>query len=373
MKSNLKIVHTESHRSWGGQEMRVLSECLWMKRHGHRPLLVAPRKSRLYSRAKAGGLAVVPMSFNNLTAVSDFIRLRGLIRAHRPDVFNTHGNMDAKVGLVAARGMGIPCVIRSRHHNHPVSPSWYNKWIYRHLSHYIFTAAQCVADQLSRDLAVEPAKVVMVASGINPPDSLPEREAAVHRLQQEFKLDQKARFIGSVAMLRDGKGHRFILDGFARISERFRFHHLVIVGDGSEMRALKEQRERLGLVDRIHFTGFRENPWPYYRAFDLSVLASTKYELMSQVLPQAMYVGCPVIGTRVGGIPDLVKDGINGLIAEPESASSLAAAMTRTLVEPDAARDRAARAFEMVAKSFTIDAMGQRILRLYDEAFSRSS
>ena len=370
LKPNLKILHTESHRGWGGQEIRVLSECLWMKQHGHQPMLAASKKSQIYHKAKAAGLNVVPMSFTILTAISDFIRLRGLIKAHRPDVLNTHGNMDAKVGLTAALGLNVPCIIRSRHHSHPVTPSWYNKWMYRYLSHYIFTAAQCVTDQLSTDLAVEPSKVIMVPSGIIPPNTLPEKQEAMRDLQREFDLDPMARFVGSVAMLRDWKGHRFLLDGFARIADRFEHHHLVIVGDGDEMEALKRQREALGLSARIHFTGFRNNPWPCYRAFDVTVLGSTKNELMSQVLPQAMYTGCPVIGTRVGGIPDLLENGINGLLVEPGCAASLAEAISMTLTIPDAAQSRAQRAFKIVSQQFTIDAMGQNILGIYAQALA---
>ena len=368
-KLNLKIFHTESHRSWGGQEIRVLSECIWMKRQGHHPLLIAPEKSQIYSRAKSVDLNVVPMSFTILTAMSDYVKLRRLIKKNRPDVINTHGNMDAKIGLTAAFGMKVPCIIRSRHHSHPVSPKWHNKLMYRHMSHYIFTGAQCVSDQISRELTVDPSRIIMSPSGINPPAQMPDNNA-VQGVQTELKLGRTARFIGSVAMLRDWKGHRFILEAFSRISDQFPFHHLVIVGDGDEMKLLKRQREDLGLSNRIHFTGFRDNPWPYYRAFDVKILASTKNELMSQVIPQAMYAGCPVIGTRVGGIPDVIEDGTNGLLIEPESASALARAITRTLSEPEGVRFRAERAFELASQQFTIDAMGKKIMKLYDRSLS---
>lgn len=211
----------------------------------------------------------------------------------------------------------------------------------------------------------------MVPTGIIPPQSLPAKQDAISDLRRELNLDRNARFIGSVAMLRDWKGHHFLLDGFAKIEGRFPYHHLVIVGDGDEMQALKQQRDRLGMKNRIHFTGYRDDPWPYYRAFDLKVLASTKNELVSQVLPQAMYAGCPVIGTRVGGIPDIIEDGVNGLLAEPASASSLASAIARTLMDPAASHSRAERAFEIVNRGFLMHAMGQRTLALYDQAFSR--
>lgn len=370
---SLVIFHTESHRNWGGQELRVLKECLWMKDKGHRPMLIASKKSQIYPKAQTAGLDVRLMSFSNLTALVDLIRLRGWLKQSRPDVFNTHGNMDAKIGLLAAVGLGIPCVIRSRHHSHPVSPSWHNKMMYRHLSDYVFTTADRTSRQIIEDLSVAPDKVITVASGISPPDTLMDRADARRRLQEELHLSPHDRFLGSVAMLGDWKGHRYIIDGFAQIHRDFRHHHLVFVGDGSEMAVLKQQAEHLGLDDRVHLTGFKENPWPYFRAFDLDILASTKNEGIPQVLLQAMYAGCPVIGTWAGGIPDIIEDGVSGLLVEPGSSNALARAMTRLLTNPEQAATFSANAFSFVLQNHTIDRMGNRILALYQRAFSANT
>lgn len=365
MKPVLTILHTESHRSWGGQELRVFNECFWMQQQGHRVLLAAPRSSLIYARARSAGLPVTAFSFTNPTAVTDYFRFRSLLKTFAPDVLNTHGNMDAKVGLLAARGLDIPCVIRSRHHSHPVSPSWYNKSMYRHLSHYVFTTAQCVSDQIIADLAVAPEKVVTLPSGITMPDAMPDRATATRRLQQTLNLDAAARFMGSVAMLRDWKGHRFLIDAFARIHASFPQHHLVIVGEGDEMVGLKQQVEELGLDRKIHFTGFRKNPWPLFRAFDLDVLASTCNEGIPQVLLQAMAAGCPVIGTRVGGMPDIIDEGNTGLLVDPENSASLADAMASILNNPETANARAARALQYVRQNHLLDTMGRRTLALY--------
>lgn len=369
-KRPLVIMHTESHRAWGGQEIRVLTECLWMKKKGHRPILIASKKSEIYPKAKAAGLEVLPMAFTNLTAPRDVVRLRGWLRRVAPDVLNTHGNMDAKVGLLAAVGLNIACVIRSRHHSHPVSPSWYNKWMYRHLSHYIFTSAQCISDQIVQDLAVAPSKVVTVSSGFVPPDRMISKPDAVRQLQQEFDLDQHARFIGSVAMLAEWKGHRFLIDAFAAISEQFPTHHLMIVGDGAEMQSLVQRAQRHGLSDRIHFAGFRENPWLFFRAFDVNILASTKNEATSQVLPQAMYARCPVIGTHAGGIPEVVEDGKNGLLVEPADSTALADAIATTLDTPEKMAAQVEAAYQTASEKYTMDMMVNRILELYQRAFA---
>lgn len=367
---SLVIVHTESHRSWGGQEMRVFSECQWMKKRGHRPILIAPKKAQIYSKAKAAGLDVRPMTFSILTAPGDMIRLRSWLKRIAPQVLNTHGNMDAKVGLLAALGLDIPCVIRSRHHSHPVSPSWHNKLMYRYLSHYVFTTSDCTTRQIVEDLAVDPDKVLTVASGITPPATLIDRDAARQRLQEELHLPPDACFLGSVARLGDWKGHRLIIDGFADICHAFGHHHLVFVGDGSEMEPLRQQCERLGLTARVHLIGFKKDPWPYFRAFDLNVLASTKNEGIPQVLLQAMGAGCPVIGTWAGGIPDIVEDGVTGLLVAPGRSDVLAQAMQIILDHPEQAAELSTNASTFVSQRHTMDRMGHRILGLYHRVFS---
>lgn len=366
----LTIVHTESHTQWGGQELRVLTECTWMQARGHRVFLAAPRHARIYPKARAAGIGVYPYAFSRLSAAMDLLRLRWLLKQLAPDVLNTHGNMDSKVALVAARGLGIGCVIRSRHHSHPVSPSWYNRRLYRDFSHYVLTTGSCISRQIVADLGVCADKVVTLGSGIRPPANLPQKSAARARLCAELGLGETARFIGCVAMLRDWKGHDVLLDAFVRIHDRLERYHLVLVGDGDERENLQRRVRRAGLAQRVHFTGFRKNPWPYFRALDCNVLASTKNEGIPQVLLQAMYARCAVIGTDVGGIPDIVRPAETGLLVAPENSGQLAEALIATLNDREKTRQRVEKAYAFVNARYTLDRMGERLLGLYERALA---
>jgi glycosyltransferase involved in cell wall biosynthesis len=372
MSTRLTILHTESHRSWGGQELRVLTECLWMEAQGQRAVLAAAPDSQIYERATETGLETYPFSFDVLSAPADLIRLRYLMKKLQPSVLNTHGNMDSKVALTAARGLGIPCVIRSRHHSHPVSPTWYNKVLYRHFSHYVFTTATCISDQLVRDLNVPENKVMTFASGITIPEELPARDESRRRLQHDLQLSKGARFIGCVSMLRDWKGHAFLVDAFHQIKDACGRHHLVLVGDGDQRASLKAQAEKLGLTGRVHFMGFQKDPWPFFRAFDCHALASTRNEGIPQVLLQAMYAETPVIGTSVGGIPDIISHGRTGLLVKPENPDELGKAILATLENDGEAKIRSEKAFAFVASEYTIDSMGNKLLRLYHETLAKS-
>lgn len=369
MNPKLTILHTESHRSWGGQEMRVLNECLWMKAHGHRVLLAASPISQIFKNALEASLETHPFSFNILSAPGDFIRLRYFMKKLKPSVLNTHGNMDSKIALTAAWGIGIPCIIRSRHHGHPVTPNWYNKLLYNYFSHYIFTTADCISHQIVRDLNVPQEKVITVASGISPPKALAAKEEAKRKLQQHLGLPQDSRFIGCVSRLQERKGHDTLIAAFFKIKDAYPHHHLLLVGDGDKLSSLKHQANHLGLTGRVHFLGFQKDPWLFLKAFDCHILASTEKEGIPQVLLQAMYARTPVIGTIVGGIPDIVSHGQTGLLVMPENPDQLAQAVMDTLENDAQANMRAEKAFAFVESEHLTDRMGNKLLQLYHEAF----
>ena len=365
MESKLKIVHTESHREWGGQERRVFSEGLWMDRKGHHVVVVAPAQSPLYDRAGEQGWETHAVSFNKFGMIKDACFLRKLLRNMRPDVLNTHGNIDSKVGLCAAWGLGIPCVIRTRHSTPAVSNSWYNRLLYRKLCHHIFTTADCITRQIINDLDVPQDRIATIPSGIDCPDGLIDRRQARHRLANEIGVESDSAFVGFVGRLSGEKGLHVLIDAFAIIEDQLPRHHLVIVGEGGLFAALQEQIRERKNENRVHLLGYRDDPWPYFRAFDCHVLASLEFEGVPQAMLQAMFAGCPVIGTQAGGIPDIVIDRETGLLVPPDNPQRLSEAILKIIQEPEDAEKRAARARQYVWENHTIDAMGEKILRVY--------
>lgn len=365
MKTGLKILHTESHRQWGGQERRVFTECRWMRRQGHHVILLAPGQSEIYKRGSQEGWEVYDVPFTRIGMLKDFFRVRALLRKIRPDVLNTHGNTDSKVALTAARGLEIPCVIRSRHSTPAVSNSWYNRLLYREFSDYIFATANCVTDQLVRDLDISTDRIFTLPSGVIPRSDLPAHEDARQSLSAELGLDAETRFIGFVGRLSNEKGLTFLIDAFSKIRDMLPDYHLVLVGEGGFLSTLEAQVREKNLRDRVHFLGYRENPWPYFRAFDCFVLASSKYEGTAQVVLQAMFAECPVVGTNAGGIPDVISHEETGLLVPPDNADLLAEAILKTLRDETSAKRRTQNALQYVHANRTLDKMCEKILEIY--------
>lgn len=367
-----KIVHTVCHGQWGGLERRVFNESRWMMVRGHQVTLIVPKESPLFEKATAEGLPVHDMAFTRSGMVRDLFCLRRLLKDIRPDVLNTHGNTDTKVGLAAAKGMGIPCVILSRHVTPAVRNSWYNRMLYRELCSYVFTTAEAVTRQIVRDLGVDGARVWTIPSGIIPPTRPIQRAEARHWLSSLLNLPSHTRYIGFVGRLSPEKGISDLLEAFVRIKEIHPRHHLVLVGDGGFRKDLETLILEKKLNGQVHLMGYQVDPWPFYHAFDCNVLPSAENEGIPQVILEAMFARCPVIGTNVGGIPDVIRHKQTGSLVRPKHPDALASEILRTLAGSDTIKLQTEAAFQFVQKGHTLNRMGEKILDIYMSALSAS-
>src|SRR5207302_10481693 len=122
----------------------------------------------------------------------------------------------------------------------------------------------------------------------------------------------------------------------------------------------------LGLTRHVTMTGFRRDIPEVMAALDVLVLPSIRAEAMSQVIPQALAVGTPVVGTTVGGTPELVRDGETGRLVPPADAAALAGAILDFLRDPERARALARRGQALVLTQHSMDAAMARTLAVYD-------
>jgi glycosyltransferase involved in cell wall biosynthesis len=168
-------------------------------------------------------------------------------------------------------------------------------------------------------------------------------------------------------MFRGSKGHPQLLQAFARVREKHRDASLLLVGDGIRRAWVEQLARDAKLSDAVVFTGFRPDVPALLGTMDCFVLASTRTEGVPQALLQAFATGVPVVGSRIGGIPEVVADGETGLLVESESVPELAAAIERVLDDPAAAAHRARAARALVEARFSHVSAIARLLHLYGE------
>lgn len=360
----LTIVHTEASCGWGGQDIRVLREAEWFRSRGHTVHIVTPPEGELFRRAKAAGFEPVPMAFKKNSQLGDFFRLRRLFKRLKPDVVGTHSSVDSRAGLFAAASCGVKCRLRYRHVSTPVKSNPLTKFQYTRLATHVITTGDKISDDLVATLGLPRDRVACVSTGVESPDALVSREEARLALCRELGLPDTARFIGQVAVLRSWKGHGDLMKAFDSLAAEFPGHHLVFVGEGPFRDRIEGPRALLASGSRIHLVGHRENPWPAFRAMDVCCLCSVSGEGIPQSLMQAMLAGTPVVGTDVGGIPEVVKHGETGLVVPPASPERLADTLRETLQDPAATERRVRRAAETIARERSPSAMGAAVLAI---------
>lgn len=371
MKSHYKIVHTTCGTGWSALEKRIFNESVWMDKNGHQVVIAAPEKTPLFQKAKKYGFRVYAMSFSPMSLLSNYRELIHIFQNEQPHVLNTHGHTDAKVALPAARKTDVPCRILSCHDSTRIRNSWYNRRMYKKLSHYIFTTTDCAARHLQALFHLKNTRVFSIPSGIMAPETLASKEAARTDLAAQLSCDAATRFIGSVGTISRKNGGTTVLQAFRQMQFKI-CHHLVLAGSISDddKAGLMALARELGISERTHFMGLKKDAWPFYRALDCTLLVlgdtgETLDEGVFRALFEAMYCSCPVIGSRFADIPDIIQHGITGLMCDPENAGALSDLVLDTLNREAATLERVHAAREQVRRCHTIDAMGRDIIRIY--------
>jgi glycosyltransferase involved in cell wall biosynthesis len=291
------------------------------------------------------------------------IRLIALIRREKVGVVHTHSSTDGWLGGMAGRLAGVP-VVRSRHVSIPIRRRW--NPVYSFLADRVVASGDAVRRILT-DAGVNPAKVVTLPAGVDLARFSP--GPACSRIRAELGLT--GRVVGSVAMFRGSKGHAELLEAFDRVGREFPDARLLLVGDGIRRGSVEQLAEARGLGNRAVFTGLREDIPDLLRTMDCFVLASTRTEGVPQSLLQAMAVGCPVVASSIGGIPDVVQHGVNGLLVPPGDPSALAAAIRAVLTEPALAREMAERGRVLVSARFSHVRTIDQLEGLYRDLIAR--
>ena len=169
-----------------------------------------------------------------------------------------------------------------------------------------------------------------------------------------------------MAKLWQGKGHHIILEAAPAIIKAASNVRFIFVGDGYLRAELEKAVEEKGLKNYVIFTGFRADIPEITAIFDLAVLASF-FEGLGRVLLEAMVLGKPVVASRVGGIPEVVIEGVNGFLVSPDDPQALARQIVKLLKDEDLRRRMGQAGKRMIDERFSAKRMVGDIVNVYEE------
>jgi glycosyltransferase involved in cell wall biosynthesis len=357
------ILHTESSRGHGGQEIRTLAEVRWLISHGWRALIACQPDSPLHAEAQAASIPVVTIRMASAADARAILLLRRLMRQEGVSLVHTHSSVDSWLAGIAAKTLGCP-VVRSRHVSIPIRRGL----VYR-LADRIITSGESVrAMVIGAGIAAE--RVVSISAGVDGERFHP--GVSGKSVRAELGLGD-AQIVGLVANVRGSKGHGVFLEAARVVLEALPGTRFLIVGDGVGFDEVRSRVRQMGLETRVGLTGFRRDIPEVMAALDVLALPSIRSEAIPQVIPQALAVGTPVVASTVGGSPELIRDGENGRLVPPGDPRALADAILALLREPGRARAMARAGQALVQERYTIDATMARTAGVYRELVGAST
>ena len=208
------------------------------------------------------------------------------------------------------------------------------------------------------------APVTLVYNGVDL-QRYDEQEACC-TLPEEYGMEPGSQIVGVVGRLEPEKGHPTLLEAWPAVLRAVPGAYLLIVGEGSRRDALEAKARELRIAHRVVFTGRRDDMPAVTAALDVAVLPSYR-EAQGMVILEAMALSRPVVASNVGGIPEMIEDGITGLLVPPHDAEALAGAIVRLLTNHPFADTIGRAGHDMVHDRFCIELMVNAIQSIYDE------
>jgi len=361
----MRIFHLVTSGDVAGGQLVALQLARAARARGDEVAFVSPTDGPFVELVRSEGFRAFRVRAARLYEVGGALALARLLRRERVDVLHTHTHLaPAVLGRLAARAAGTAVVSHLHIENHFRAQAL-PRAVSRSLDNA--TARLCsrlvaVSDATRRafeEQGFPPALLETVHNGIALDGTAP-----ATTLRSDLGTPADAFLVAHVARLAPVKGQRELIQALAAAPEV----HAALVGEdletgGAFRRELGEEAERLGVAARVHFAGYRPGAAAELAEVDTLVLPS-RIEGMPLVALEAMARGKPVVATPVGGTPELVDDGVTGILVD--GVDELAAALRRLAADPDEARRMGAAGRRRVEEHFSEDAMTGRVLQIYD-------
>ncbi|MBK8124132.1 MAG: glycosyltransferase [Dokdonella sp.] len=364
----MKISHFVENLNRGGLERTVIDLVRAQLQLGHECQVICLFEAgMLAAEMESLGVAVHACGKRRGLDLRALRRARGHLRAHRSDVLHTHNATAHYHAVLAAMGLGIGCIVNTRHGMGALQLASRREWLFRRTlgrTDAVVTVCEAARRELLASGRLPTAKLVAIANGIRIERFVPADSRTRAGLARTLGLAEGTRIIGTVGRLAPAKHHAALIKAFAAVHASHPSSTLVLVGDGSLRAELEAQARSHALENCVFLLGDRSDIADLLAGFDIFALSSLT-EGYSIALLEACAAGLPIVATDVGGNREIVRDGSNGKLVAAGSVEQLGAALGSLLADPAAcdAMGRAGRCW--VSGQGSVTAMARRYDAVY--------
>ncbi len=290
------------------------------------------------------------------------------LRRERIDVLHTHAFGQNAWGSVIGRLTRVPVVIAHEHNwaftGRALRPVIDRELIARCASTMIVVSREARRRMIEVE-RIAPHRLALLPNGIR---ALPPGDGRAVRA--ELGIDEDDPVIGTVCVIRSEKAIDVLVRAAALVTRDFPRLRVLIVGEGPDRARVEAVVDQLGLEECVLLTGARADVPDVLAAIDVALLPSD-YEGIPLSILEFMDAGKPIVATRVGGIPEVIEDGVHGVLVPPRDEAALASAVRGVLRDMDGGREMGARARDRCRREFSLDRTVERLEQLYEQLHSR--
>ena len=323
------------------------------------------------------GLPVDLVPIPNLRQPFNLFRILRYLRLHRPQLLHTQLEFADILGTVAAKLLGIPSV--STVHTLDIFPEKKSAWGRMKLRWFLlgkFCDRVIAVSEKTRlhylqSGGLHPDKVITLYNGVDISRFKNTDASQAAKTKQALRLPLNSRVIITIAVLREPKGIQFMIEALPAILEQFPDVHYLIVGDGEYSAALTELVTALAIKNHVTFAGHRTDIPDLLACSDIFVLPTLK-DALPTVLIEALAAERPIVASDVGGVPEIIENGVNGLLVASGDPSKLAEACLRLLKDNELSRQIVLAGSKTVQQRFNINAQIEQLSRMYEELTSHA-
>lgn len=312
-----RILFTESSVNLGGQELQALQQMVALREAGIQTRLACNEYSKIAGQALSLGIDLEYISFRNSLHLTSILAMRSLVSLWKPDVIISHSGHDADVSTIAARLLRKrPLLVRSRTYQ----PGLAKAWTYNKLADITIVPSNYLRQQILTNPMIKSERLRVVYPGLDikallndSQNNLPAN--IVNWLKVVKSPMQRTFLIAHVAMLRQEKGHLFMLDVIANLITKFPQIRYVIAGEGEDELRITQKIKEMNLQEHVFLAGIVKPVSALLKYADIVIMPSL-YEPLGMAQSEALALETPVIVSNTGGLPETVNHRHTGLLAE---------------------------------------------------------
>ncbi|MFC1529007.1 glycosyltransferase family 4 protein [Candidatus Latescibacterota bacterium] len=360
--SELSIAHIDTQLTWRGGERQVLELIKELNARNQQNVLFCKPYSIISKRAQDAGINVIHLPLRGEWDIISALKLRAYIKRENVNIVHTHTSHAHSIALMALLRLNSCKLVVSRRVDFHINNYFSRRFKYGHSVDKIIAVSDAIKRVLIED-GIDPKRVETVRSGFVQEEFLTSNEN--RDLRAELDIPKETVVISTVAALAPHKAHYTLIKAVNQVIKKQPDVKFLLAGEGEMESLIQKNISNLRLEKFIILLGFVEDIGAVYRASDIFALSSREEGLCSSIL-DAMYFSLPIVATSAGGIPELVKDEVNGLIVPVDDYMLFAEKLNYLIEHPERRKKMGVRSSEIIKKN-KFEQTVEKTLQIYKD------